>query len=346
VYVPSGRNPDRRTGVGRVGETGGVTTEPAGRPAAALADPVSWPPQGRVWRSARPVAVSVTLATLRHGGGDPTYVRGRGGSVVRGLRTPGGLATLELLTRPADAEVVARAWGPGADWALDGIPDLLGESDDASGFVAHHEVVAQAARRFPGWRVPRSRLVLESLVPAVIEQKVTGQEAFAGFRQLVRRFGEPAPGPYASVGLFVQPSPAAWAAIPSWHWLTASVDPARSRTVVGAVRAAGRLEQTVDVAPPAARARMRTLPGIGAWTAAEVAQRALGDADAVSFGDYHVAKDITWALLGEAHGDDVLAELLEPYAGHRYRVQRLLELSGYRRPRRGPRMAPRTHLPR
>ena len=346
MYVPSAGTPDHGSTVSAVGDTGGVTTEPAAAPAAALAATVDWPQRSRVWRSARPLSVSAILSTLRHGGGDPTFIRGRGGSVVRGLRTPEGLATLELQTRPADAEVVARAWGPGAEWALDGIPDLLGESDDASGFVAHHELVAQAARRFTGWRVPRSRLVFESLAPAVIEQKVTGKEAFAGFRQLVRRFGEPAPGPYASVGLFVQPSPAAWAAIPSWHWLKASVDPARSRTVVGAARAAGRLEQTVDMAPLAGRTRMRALPGIGAWTAAEVAQRALGDADAVSFGDYHVAKDITWALLGEVRDDDVLAELLEPYAGHRYRVQRLLELSGYRRPRHGLRMAPRTHLPR
>jgi 3-methyladenine DNA glycosylase/8-oxoguanine DNA glycosylase len=322
-----------------------VTTDPvsaADRAAAA----VDWPQQSRVWRSARPVAVAAILGPFRHGGGDPTCLRGPGGSVVRGLRTPVGLATLELQSRPADAEVGARAWGPGADWALDGIPDLLGEGDDASGFVAHHELVAQAAQRFLGWRVPRSRLVLESLAPAVIEQKVTGREAFAGYRQIVRRFGEPAPGPYAAVGLFVQPSPAAWAAIPSWHFLKSAVDPGRSRTLVGAVRVAGRLEQIVDLAPAAARARMQVLPGVGAWTAAEVAQRALGDADAVSFGDYHVAKDITWALLGEAHGDDVLAELLEPYTGHRYRVQRLLELTGVRRPRRGPRMTPRTHLPR
>jgi 3-methyladenine DNA glycosylase/8-oxoguanine DNA glycosylase len=322
-----------------VGDTGAVRTDPAGAPAA-------WRESERIWRSARPVAVSVILSTFRHGAGDPTFLRARGGAVVRGLRTPEGLATLELRARPADAEVVARAWGPGAEWALTGIPALLGQDDDPSGFVAHHDVVAQAARRFPGWRVPRSRLVLESLAPAVIEQKVTGKEAFAGFRQLVRRFGEPAPGPYASVGLLVQPSPAGWAAIPSWTFLRASVDPGRSRTLLGAVRAAGRLEQAVELPAAAARMRMQALPGVGAWTSAEVAQRALGDADAVSFGDYHVAKDITWALLGEVRGDDVLAELLEPYAGHRYRVQRLLELSGVRRPRRGPRMAPRTHLPR
>jgi 3-methyladenine DNA glycosylase/8-oxoguanine DNA glycosylase len=226
------------------------------------------------------------------------------------------------------------------------VPDLLGDGDDDAGFVAHHELVGQAMRRFVGWRVPRSRLVVEALVPAVIEQKVTGQEAFTGFRQLVRRFGEPAPGPYASTGLRVPPSPAGWAAIPSWQFLKASVDPGRSRTLVGAVRAAGRIEQCLDLPPPAARARLQVLPGVGVWTAAETAQRALGDADAVSFGDYHVARNMTWALLGEVRGDDVLAELLEPYAGHRYRVQRLLELWGVRRPRHGPRMAPRTHLPR
>ncbi|MGI8716728.1 MAG: DNA-3-methyladenine glycosylase 2 family protein, partial [Lapillicoccus sp.] len=95
-----------------------------------------------------------------------------------------------------------------------------------------------------------------------------------------------------------------------------------------------------------ARGRMQSVPGVGGWTAAEVAQRVLGDPDAVSFGDYHVARNIGWVLLGEELDDAGLAVLLEPYAGHRYRVQRLLELAGAMRPRRGPRMAPRTPLPR
>lgn len=305
-----------------------------------------WAQHSRVWRSARPVAVGAVLSPFRRGGGDPTFLRRPDGAVVRGIRTPDGPATLEVRSRPGDAEVVGRAWGPGAPWALDGIPALLGDGDDAGGFVALHDPVALAVRRFPGWRVPRSRLVVEAMVPAVIEQKVTGIEAFAGYRQLVRRFGELAPGPYAVVGLRVPPTPAAWALVPSWEFLKASVDHARSRTLVGAVRAAGRLEQCADLPRLAAHARMRSLPGVGVWTAAEVAQRALGDADAVSFGDYHVARSITWALLGEERDDEVLAELLEPYAGHRYRVQRLLELSGLHHPRRGPRMSLRTHLPR
>ena len=313
----------------------------------SLPEPSSvWTQRSRVWRSARPVAVGAILSPFRRGGGDPTYLRRPDGAVARGIRTPSGPATLEVVARPGDAEIVGRAWGPGAEWALDGIPELLGESDDPAGFVAHHDPVALAVRRFPGWRVPRSRLVVEAMVPAVIEQKVTGKEAFAGYRQLVRRFGEPAPGPYAVVGLRVPPAPAVWARVPSWEFLKASVDHARSSTLVGAVRVAGRLDQGADLPLAAAHARMRSLPGVGVWTAAEVAQRALGDPDSVSFGDYHVARSITWALLGEEHGDDVLAELLEPYAGHRYRVQRLLELSGLHHPRRGPRMSLRTHLPR
>ena len=55
---------------------------------------------------------------------------------------------------------------------------------------------------------------------------------------------------------------------------------------------------------------MVSVPGVGVWTAAETAHRALGDADAVSFGDYHVAKNVGWALTGEAVDDDGMAELL------------------------------------
>jgi 3-methyladenine DNA glycosylase/8-oxoguanine DNA glycosylase len=134
--------------------------------------------------------------------------------------------------------------------------------------------------------------------------------------------------------------------VPSWEWLRASVDGKRSAAAVRAARSAGRLEECTAMAHADAHRRLRAIPGIGVWTAAEVAQRALGDPDAVSFGDYHVARNIGWALTGVEVDDDGLAELLEPWAGHRYRVQRLLELAVAIRPRRGPRMAPRTHLPR
>ena len=65
-------------------------------------------------------------------------------------------------------------------------------------------------------------------------------------------------------------------------------------------------------------------------------QRALGDADAVSFGDYHVAKDIGWALTGRADRRRELAELLEPWRPHRGRVQALVGLAGSAGPAAAP----------
>jgi 3-methyladenine DNA glycosylase/8-oxoguanine DNA glycosylase len=305
--------------------------------------------QLRRWTPGRPLDVLAVIGGLRRGGGDPTFRRDPDGTIWRGIRTPQGPSTLRLrlgLGPPsAGFGIEAAAWGPGAEWVLESVPGLLGEQDDATGFVAYHPQVAEAARRFSGWRVPRTGLVLEALVPSIIEQKVAGHEAFASYRTLIHRYGERAPGEGGPRGLWVAPGAGAWARIPSWEWLRAGVDGARSAAAVRAAGAAGRLEQCVDLTRDEAHRRLRAIPGVGVWTAAEVRHTALGDPDAVSFGDYHVARDIGWALTGSELDDDGLAELLEPYAGHRYRVQRLLELAGAMRPRRGPRMPLRTHLP-
>jgi 3-methyladenine DNA glycosylase/8-oxoguanine DNA glycosylase len=303
----------------------------------------SGPDVESTWRPGRPVDLRATLGVLVRGSGDPSHRLTSDGQLWRASRTPDGSVTLHLRVR--SGEVEASAWGPGAQWAVDGVPDLLGAADDGVGFEPRHPFLLQALARRPGWRVPRTGLVLEALVPAVIEQKVTGQEAFSGWRRLLRRFGEVAPGPGGPAGLRVPPSAAQWAAVPSWEWLQAGVDGARSAAVVRAARAAGRLEQTLAMPAAEAERRMRSLPGIGAWTAAEVRQRAHGDADAVSFGDFHVPGQIGLALVGEKVDDEGLAELLEPYRPHRVRVQRLVELEGPRQARRASRPTPRFHVP-
>ncbi|WP_454778147.1 DNA-3-methyladenine glycosylase family protein [Georgenia muralis] len=300
----------------------------------------------RTWRPTWPCRVGQQLAVLRHGPGDPTFLAAADGAAWRGVRTPAGTATLRLSVRPADGEVLATAWGEGADWVLDAVPAMLGARDDPSGFRAErHPVVDRLRRAHPHWRVPRTGLVMESLVPAVIEQKVTGSEAFAGYRRLVRRFGEPAPGPGAGLGLRVQPAPAALVAIASWEWLRLGIDHSRSSTIVAAARRADALERTLQRDHAGADHGLRSIPGIGVWTSAEVRVRAHGDPDAVSFGDYNVAKDVGYALTGRRTDDAGMAELLEPFRGHRYRVQRLVELSGIRHQRFGPRMPLRAHLP-
>ncbi|WP_246456167.1 DNA-3-methyladenine glycosylase family protein [Nocardioides mesophilus] len=299
----------------------------------------------RVWEPAWPCPVQQNLAVLRRGLGDPTFRTDPDGTVWRGIRTPEGPATLRLRQPAVGSTVLATAWGPGAEWSLDAVPAMLGAEDDPSGFEPRHPRITEMLRHKPHWRVIRTGLVMEALVPAIIEQKVTGQEAFAGFRALVRRFGERAPGPGAEHRLWVQPTPEQLRRVPSWEWLQLHIDPARSRAVVRAAQVASALERTVGLPGDEVDRRLRSLPGIGVWTSAEVRFRAHGDADAVSFGDYHVAKNVGWALTGDPVDDDGLAELLEPFRPHRYRVQRLVELTGAHRPRRGPRMAPRTHLP-
>ncbi len=299
-------------------------------------------PSERIWRPDWPCPVGSGMGVHRRGGGDPTYRVGHDGSHARAFTTPGGPVTLEVQPLDRHGEIRARAWGSGAAWALDALPRMLGADDDPSGFEPRHDVVAAAWRRHPHWRIGATGLVMESLVPTILEQKVTGQEAFTAYRRLVKRFGDPAPGP---LGLMLQPVPAVLRGIPSWEWLRLPVDGGRSRPLLAAVRVADSLERAGAQPLDEFDRRLRSIPGLGVWTSAEVRATALGDPDAVSFGDYHVAKDVGWALTGESVDDDGLAELLAPYAGHRHRVQRLVELAQLGRPRRGPRMSPRTHLP-
>ena len=298
----------------------------------------------RVWRPSWPCAVGPVLAPLRRGAGDPTYRIDDAGRHWLAIRTPSGPATLVVESRPDLGEVSGRAWGDGAGWALETMPALLGDADDPAGFAPDLALLVEAHRRHPHLRIGRTGRVFEALLPAIIEQKVTGQEAFGGFRRLVHFHGERAPGPGAALRLWVAPGPETVRKIPSWEWLKLHIDPARSRTLVRAAQVADALERTLDVGSDEADRRLRSVPGIGVWTAAEVRFRAHGDADAVSFGDYHIPNEIGHALLGHDLDDAGLAELLEPYRPHRHRVQALLGMRRWR-PRHGPRLSPRTHLP-
>ncbi|MPZ63012.1 MAG: DNA-3-methyladenine glycosylase 2 family protein [Propionibacteriales bacterium] len=299
----------------------------------------------RVWRPGFACELSAILWPFQKGRGDPAYQKDPDGGIWRAIRTPEGAATVHLTSLPADGEIHVSAWGEGAEWAADRLPAMLGAEDDPSGFEPRHAWIAEAWERHRGLRVPRTGLVFESALAAVIEQKVTGGEAYAGWRRLLRRYGEEAPGPGRARGMRVPPAPATVARIPSWEWLRMPVDPGRSRTVVAVARVAGSLERTLGLPSQEADRRLRSLPGVGRWTSAEVRQRAHGDPDAVSLGDYHLGRRVGWTLLGEVLDDDAVEEFLEPYRPHRFRVQQLVDVAGSSPPRRGPRMAPRRHLP-
>jgi 3-methyladenine DNA glycosylase/8-oxoguanine DNA glycosylase len=290
---------------------------------------------GRRFATDRPVDLEATLGPLRFGR-DPSWGRPSPGVLAKASLTPEGPGVEFLRVDVGAGEVVQEAFGSGADWLAARLPDLIGETDDIEGFDPP-EALRSVARRHPGLRVPRSGLVVESLVPVVIGQKVTGVEAGASYRQLVLSLGQPV-GVGPLPGLLVPPSPEQWRAVPSWQWHRMGVGPERATTVVGAMARAGVLERLVAAPHAVARRGLMSLRGVGAWTAAEVAQRVLGDADALSVGDFHVAKSVVYALTGRRNGtDEEMLTLLEDFRGHRFRVQRLVELGHLGQPRRGPR---------
>jgi 3-methyladenine DNA glycosylase/8-oxoguanine DNA glycosylase len=314
------------------------------------------PAQVREWQAPFTVDVRLTLSVHGRGSRDPTFRLDDAGAVWRTSLTPDGPGTIRVWQRrrkdpvpgdpdtPRDAapqgtHIRAHAWGPGASWLLDALPAMLGLHDDASGFdPGAHPVLREVASRHPGLRLGRSGRLLEALIPAILEQKVVGHEAQRAWRTLLARFGTPPPGP-APAGMRVFPEPRTWRRVPSWEWHRAGVEGVRARTIFEAASVADSLERLLTQTHAEADAGLRTIPGIGPWTSAETRQRATGDPDAVSVGDYHLPTVVGFALAGRHATDDAgMLELLAPYAGQRHRVTRLVELSGLSPPRRGPRM--------
>ena len=260
--------------------------------------------------------------------------------VWRATRTPEGPATLHLRNRPSTPGlpgVEAAAWGPGAEYLLERLPDLVGLEDrSAECFDPREEPLRSFKRRAPGLRVPRSGAFLEVLLPTIVAQKVAGREASRAYRRLVQAVGEPAPGP--DLGLLLPPAPEAVAALGYEEFHPFGIEKRRADRLRRVAARARALEALFDLDRDAAYRRLMSLPGIGRWTAAKVMFRAWGDCDAVPVGDYNLPSLVSWNLAGEPRADDRrLLELLAPYGGHRGRVIQLLEIGGRRAPRYGPR---------
>lgn len=291
----------------------------------------------REWAAPFAVDVQRTLAVQGRGRGDPTFRADATGSIWRTSLTPDGPATIRVLpARPLPQAaaagpvtlVRAQAWGPGAQWLLDALPGALGRYDDVSGFEPDaHPVIKDAARRHPDLRLGRSGRLMEALVPAILEQKVVVLEAHRAWRILLWKYGTPPPGP-APRGMRVFPDPKTWRRIPSWDWHRAGVEGVRAETIIRAASVADSLERLLTLTHEEADRKLQTIPGIGIWTSAEARQRAAGDPDAVSVGDYHLKNVVGWALAGKRRStDEEMLALLEPFKGHRHRATRLIGLA-------------------
>lgn len=341
-----------------------MTTVADARPAPGSATPDA----AGVYAPGRPVDLRLTLFPLRRGHADPTLQWTADGAAWRTQRTPEGPALLRMLAHRATAPdggpataVELAAWGPGAAWSIDHAPELLGEGDDwreLDALLATHAAdeaggryprgvvagLARLRRQHPGLRLLRTSIVLDSAVAAVLEQKVTGVEARRAWRTLIRQHGEVPPAP-APEGMRVMPDAERWRSIPEHDWHRAGVGPQRMRTLRRVMAVAPALERTLahGRGGAAVAAALTSIPGVGVWTAAEITQRAHGDADAISVGDFHLAGLVGHVLTGSRTDDAGMVRLLAPFSGHRQRVVRLVMLTGSTAPRQGPRMTIQDH---
>lgn len=289
-----------------------------------------------------PLDLAATLAPLVRIRSDPTTRdESAAGVYWRVTSTPDGPATMRIRQIAGGAHIVA--FGPGAERAIAAAPELLGRGDDWSQLrIEGPAWLVETRRRNPGLRLCRSGAVFEVLAHAILEQKVTGLEAHTAWARLHRRYADAAPGPAGTVpaGLLAPLSAAQWRAIPAWEWQRAGVDRARRQALLAAAAVASALERTLQLGrgDEEITRRLRAVPGVGVWTAAETTQRAHGDPDAPSFGDYHLAHEVGYAFDGRRGDDERMRELLEPWRGQRQRIVRLIGLAARREPRRGPRM--------
>ena len=295
---------------------------PTGPPAKA---PQASPDCSTVFRPAFDLNLKVTLMWVKTS-------QSRDGVRWWATETPEGSASLAF--RSLGGEVIADAWGPGAAWAIGQLPALLGDDDDTSGFRPGDPVVRGLVSRLGVPRLGATGRWYEAMATAAIYQRVVSADARTAVTRMGRMHGADVPGG-GPLPLF--PSPEAALRVPDHGFHRAGVDRARSRVIRVAAKHAARLEALHQRPAAEAREWLQRLPGVGPWTAARTTGAAVGDPDAVPVGDLHVPVLVTYALSGATGGDDdSMLELLEPYAGHRGRVVRLIKAAGIGPPKHHP----------
>lgn len=273
------------------------------------------------------------LSAYRFGTADPTTRLGQG-QFWRATFTPNGPGTLHLDWRSGPLQQTA--YGAGADWLLARVPALTGALDAGYTFTAAHPRILAAQRLAPAVPFGASYTLYHDLLPVILGQRITAGEAIRQWHQLVRRLGEPAPGPFPTLRL--PPAAADLASRPYWWFHPLGIETKRAKALIEVARHSARLHEWAELPRHEAAVRLRLLPGVGQWTVGSVMATAFGDPDAVAVGDYHLKNLVVHALTGRARGtDEEMMELLEPYVGQRGRAVRLLLAAGPRPPKFGPR---------
>jgi AraC family transcriptional regulator, regulatory protein of adaptative response / DNA-3-methyladenine glycosylase II len=152
-------------------------------------------------------------------------------------------------------------------------------------------VLGELAAETPGLRVPGAFDGFEIAVRAVLGQQITVKAAITLAKRFAERFGEPIETPYPEVTrVFPRPGDVADATVDDIARL--GIIGARARTILALshLMQNGSLELHPGADREATIAVLRSIRGIGEWTADYIAMRALDDPDIFLHGDLGVQK--------------------------------------------------------
>jgi len=278
-----------------------------------------------------PVEIRVTVRPAwpvrLPGGGMDGLARSRGGVWLRLIHRDGRPVELRA-AQPEPGRVVLGARAIRRDDAQAGVERLrwmLGVDEDLRAFhdaFADDPLIGASVRRRPWLRARRRPVAFEALAWAVTEQLIEYARAVAIQRRILRHHGRDAPG-WAFAGLRDAPDAATVAGIAPARLQSYDLSAARASALVRVARevASGRVDLD-DPDHERGWARLRAVPGIGAWTVEVLAILGQGRDDQVPAGDLGFLKVVGALASGgdprvRATEDDVRALLrrYDPWAG-------------------------------
>lgn len=242
-----------------------------------------------------------------------------GATYRRSLRLPHGPATVALTPRPDGVAGTLRPSDP-QDTAAGvercrRILDLDADPRAVTRHLGDDPVVGPLVRARPGTRLPGNPDGFEALVRAVVGQQISVAGARTVLGRIVAALGEPLAAPDGDVTTcFPTPEAVAGAPRDAFPMPRARADTLRR---VAEAAASGELVVEPGTDRDELRRRLLAVPGVGPWTVAYVALRALGDPDVFLPTDLGVRRALERrGLPGDPRAASRLAESWRPWRSY------------------------------
>jgi DNA-3-methyladenine glycosylase II len=283
-----------------------------------------------------PFRLDLTVAALQRVPTNPVDVWTEDGRWLRAFATPRGPVVCEVaqgVGRPPTLQI--RLHGPArgkASWRRL-LRRMLGTDLDLGPFyrrAARVPVLAALAERFRGLKPPRYASLFESFVSTIAFQQLSLASGMAAVGRLARLCSPPV----AFDGLSLWPSPSARcvARATEADLRACGLSGAKVRSLQAAARAIldGTLvEEDLEQLPDEeVVARLRTIPGVGPWTASLLLLRGMRRLDGFPVGDAGAERRLR-AIFGAQDPASILARLGE-WRGMLYFLLLLASRSGVR----------------